>query len=136
MSETEDFNPKILVITTLKCSDPGADFVGQSRLEYSPNATILRTQDPSVFPEEFYFYCWEQGFDGVIVMSGGTDTPFKGAYESLSKTIDSVYVMMQERGIEIGRLRLTAICSVCAEAFIKEMGRITEAVKPLGTVKI
>jgi len=136
MSETEDFKPKILIITNLKCSDPGADYVGQSRLEYTPNAFIMRTKDPSVFPEEFYFYCYEQGFDGVIIMSGGTDTPFKGAYEALSKKIDNVYVLMQERGIEIARLRLTAICSVCAEAFIKEMGRIVEAVEPLGPIKV
>ncbi len=133
---SEDFEPKILIITTLKCSDPGADYVGGARREYSPNSVIMRAQDPSVFPEEFYFYCWEQGFDGVIIMSGGTDTPFKGAYDALSKKVDSTYVMMQERGVEIARLRLTAICSVCADAFLTEMGRIIDAVKPLGPVKV
>ena len=46
--------PKILIITTMASSDPGANAVGQAHLEYSPNTFVMRVIDPVIFPEDFF----------------------------------------------------------------------------------
>lgn len=127
-------NPKILILTTLHSSDPGANAVGQARLQYDPNTYILRVPDPVMFPESFYLRCFEKGIAGIIIMSSGSDCPYEGAYTRLSKRIDRVYALMKERGIPTTRLKLTTICTVCRSAFLKEIGEmrknITETAAP------
>jgi coenzyme F420-reducing hydrogenase delta subunit len=39
---------------------------------------------------------------------------------------------MKERGLDIRRLRLTAICTVCTRAFIKEVQQMNEMISELG----
>jgi F420-non-reducing hydrogenase iron-sulfur subunit len=126
--------PKILILTTLHSSDPGANAVGQARLQYDPNTYILRVPDPVMFPESFYLKVFERGIAAIIIMSSGSDCPYEGAYERLSKRIDHVYALMKERGIPTSRLKLTTICTVCRSAFLKEISEmrknVTETTTP------
>ncbi len=115
---------KILILTTLHSSDPGANAVGQARLQYDPHTYILRVPDPVMFPESFYLRCFDKGIAGIIIMSSGSDCPYEGAYPRLSKRIDRVYALMKERGIPTSRLKLTTICTVCRSAFLKEIGEM------------
>lgn len=120
--------PKILVLTTLHSSDPGANAVGQARLQYDPNTYIMRVPDPVMFPEAFYLRAFASGIGGIIIMSSGSDCPYEGAYERLSKRIDRVYALMKERGIPTNRLKLTTICTVCRSAFLKEIAEMRKNV--------
>jgi coenzyme F420-reducing hydrogenase delta subunit len=113
--------PKILLITTLISSYPGANTVGQARLQYAPNTYILRVPDPVVFPEDFYLRCFAKGFEGIIVMSSGSDCPYEGAYKRLSERVSRVYLRMRDAGIDPSVLKLTTICTVCKSAFLKEI---------------
>ena len=125
---------KVLVISTELCSYPGADMVGQMHLEYSPNCYVMRTLSPVVFPEDFYLRCFEKGFDGIIIASCGTDCPYQGAYVRLAARIDRVYARMKERGWDARRLRLTAICTVCTHAFLREMRNMQQVLSEIGPV--
>jgi F420-non-reducing hydrogenase iron-sulfur subunit len=127
--------PKILILTTLHSSDPGANAVGQARLQYDPNTYILRVPDPVMFPESFYLRTFEQGIGGIIIMSSGSDCPYEGAYPRLSKRIDRVYALMKERGIPTARLKLTTICTVCRSAFLKEIGEMRKSITETATPK-
>lgn len=113
--------PRILVLTTMISSYPGANTVGQARLQYSPGTSIIRVPDPVVFPESFYLRCFEKGIQGIIIMSSGSDCPYEGAYKRLSDRVGRLYQMMAERGIDSSRLKLTTICTVCKAAFLKEI---------------
>jgi len=120
--------PKILIITTNHSSYPGANAVGQARLSYDSNTYIIRVPDPVMFPEKFYIDAFEKGIDGIIIMSSGSDCPYEGAYERLSKRIQNVYNIMKNKGIDINRLKLTTICTVCKEAFLKEISDMEKVV--------
>ena len=113
--------PKILLLATAACAYPGADYVGQTHSEYPANTYIIRVPTPSVFPEDFYLRCFEKGIDGIIAMSCGQECPYPGAYERFAKRISRAHALMKERGIDPRRLRATAICTVCARAFLKEV---------------
>jgi coenzyme F420-reducing hydrogenase delta subunit len=119
---------KILIITTMISSYPGANTVGQARLQYSPGTYIIRVPDPVMFPDEFYIQSLQKGIDGIIVMSSGSDCPYEGAYARLSARIARVYTRMRELGISPSRLKLTTVCTVCKAAFLKEIRDMQQAI--------
>jgi F420-non-reducing hydrogenase iron-sulfur subunit len=124
--------PKILILATESCAYPGANAVGQAHISYPANTYILRVRAPVLFPERFYLDCFDKGIGGIIIMSCGVECPYEGAYDALAKRIDRVYAMMNERGLDTRRLRLTAICTVCTRSFIKEVQNMNQLLTELG----
>ena len=114
---------KILILATESCAYPGANSVGQAHSSYPANTYILRVRAPALFPEHFYMDCF---------MSCGEECPYEGAYHALAKRIDRVYQRMKAEAIDIRRLRLTAICTVCNRAFLKEVNDMNALVRELG----
>jgi coenzyme F420-reducing hydrogenase delta subunit len=131
---TTERSTRMLVIATLLCSYPGIDATGQAHMEYPPNTYVIPTPDPVMFPERFYLYCFERGVDAILIASCGTDSPYKGTFDQLAAQVDRTYVQMQERGIDTRRLKLTAICSVCTKAFVKEIAEMEAMLAELGPV--
>lgn len=129
-----DYEPKILVLATLACAYPGADAVGKAHLEYPANVNILRVPSPVLFPEDFYARAYAQGIDGILIASCGSDCPYTGAYDKLSKRIDGLVRKMKEKGVEIERMRMTAICTVCIKAFLKEVTQMDQKLREIGPV--
>jgi len=123
---------KILILATETCAYPGADSVGQAHSSYPVNTYILRVRAPVLFPEKFYLDCFAKGISGIIIMSCGEECPYPGAYNALAKRLDRIYKMMKEQDLDTRRLRLTAICTVCNRAFLKEVNQMNELVKELG----
>jgi F420-non-reducing hydrogenase iron-sulfur subunit len=114
---TQTRQPKILILATLAGGYAGADSTGQSHLDYPANTYILH------------------GIDGIIVMYSGTDSPYKVEADGTAKLINQAYGLMKERGIDIRRLRLAAICTVCVKPFLKEVNQMNELLKGIGFVK-
>lgn len=123
---------KILILATETCAYPGADSVGQAHSSYPTNTYILRVRSPVMFPEHFYLDCFAKGISGIIIMSCGEECPYKGAYHALAQRVDRVYQRMKAQELDIRRLRLTAICTVCNRAFLKEVNQMNEVVRELG----
>jgi len=123
---------KILILATESCAYPGADSVGQAHSSYPANTYILRVRAPVLFPEQFYLDCFKKGISGIIIMSCGEECPYDGAYKALAKRLDRVYAMMKAQELDIRRLRLTAICTVCNRSFLNEVNQMKEVVQELG----
>lgn len=123
---------KILILATETCAYPGADSVGQAHSSYPTNTYILRVRAPVLFPEQFYIDCFKKRISGIIVMSCGEECPYDGAYKALATRLDRVYKMMKESDLDVRRLRLTAICTVCNRAFLNEVNQMNALVKELG----
>ncbi|MBG0776370.1 MAG: hydrogenase iron-sulfur subunit [Desulfovibrionaceae bacterium] len=123
---------KILVLATESCAYPGADSVGQAHSSYPANVHILRVKAPVLFPERFYLDCLEKGIGGIIIMSCGEECPYEGAYKAMARRLDRIYERMKERGLDIRRVRLTAICTVCNRAFLNEVNQMEQVLQELG----
>lgn len=123
---------KILIMATESCAYPGANSVGQAHSSYPSNTYIIRVRAPVLFPEKFYLDCFRKGISGILIMSCGEECPYEGAYHALAKRIDKVYQIMKSEKIDIRRLRLTAICTVCNRAFLKEVNSMNALVQELG----
>jgi coenzyme F420-reducing hydrogenase delta subunit len=131
--EPKEREGKILILATESCAYPGADSVGQAHSSYPANVYILRVKAPVLFPEQFYLDCFDKGIAGIILMSCGEECPYDGAYHALAKRVDRVYQMMKDRDLDIRRLRLTAICTVCNRAFLNEVNQMNDLIQELGT---
>lgn len=131
---SEPFIPKILVLATDKCAYPGADAVGKAHQEYPSNVFILRVLSPVLFPEDFYLRAYGKGIDGILIAACGSDCPYHGAYDRLAARIDQLTSRMNAGGLGIERIRLTAICTVCIKAFLKEIALMSDHLQGLGPV--
>jgi len=123
---------KILILATETCAYPGANSVGQAHSTYPANTFILRVRAPVLFPEHFYIDCFRKGISGIIIMSCGEECPYQGAYHAFAKRIDRVFQLMKQHGLDLRRLRLTAICTVCNRPFLKEVNDMNALIKELG----
>jgi F420-non-reducing hydrogenase iron-sulfur subunit len=127
--------PKILVLATLAGGYAGADTTGQAHADYPANTYILPVMCPVMFPPEFFVRAFERGIDGIIVMYSGTDSPYKVEAEGTAELINRTYALMKERGIDIRRLRLAAICTVCVKPFLKEINQMADLLQGIGLVR-
>jgi coenzyme F420-reducing hydrogenase delta subunit len=127
--------PRILILATLSGGYAGADSTGQARVEYPANTYVLPVMSPVMFPPEFYLRAFEQGIDAILVMYSGTDSPYKVEADGTAKLISQTYTLMKERGLDIRRLRLAAICTVCVKPFLKEVNLMNDVLKQIGRAR-
>ncbi|MEX2143068.1 MAG: hydrogenase iron-sulfur subunit [Anaerolineales bacterium] len=113
----------------------GANTTGQAHAEYPANTYILPVVCPVLFPPEFYLRAFNKGIDGIIVMYSGTDSPFSVEADGTSKLITASYGLMKEHGLDIRRLRLAAICTVCVKPFLKEVNQMNTLLNEIGFAK-
>jgi len=124
--------PKILILASLSGGYRGADATGQSHLDYAANTYILPIMSAAMFPESFYLQAFERGFDGILVMYSGTDSPYKGEMERAAEIIGRAYALMRERNLDPRRLKLASICTVCVQPFLKEIKSMNHLLAEIG----
>ena len=124
--------PKILILATLSGGYRGADATGQAHLDYPPNTFILPVMSAAIFPESFYLKAFEDGIDGIVVMYSGTDSPYKGAPERTAEIVNNTYELMKEREMDVRRLKLAAICTVCVRPFLNEVNKMNDLLAQIG----
>jgi coenzyme F420-reducing hydrogenase delta subunit len=129
----EGFAPKILVFSTHNISDPGIDLAGSSHLHYSPTVMVISLPCTSGIRPDWISYAIERGFDGVFIASDGEECAFLPDCAERSAHIMSVaQAMLAEHGHEPRRVKMAAVCSVCADPFVNYMAEFSKALVELG----
>ncbi|MCK6539325.1 MAG: hydrogenase iron-sulfur subunit, partial [Anaerolineales bacterium] len=93
---------------------------------------ILPVMSSAIFPPKFYIEAFEKGFDAITVMYSGTDSPYKGESEKTAEIINETYEKMKELNLDLRRLRLAAICTVCVRPFLEEVQRAESLLEEIG----
>ena len=115
-------SPKVLVFSTEKISDPAIDLAGLLKLYYPPTVYTIEVPCSSAIKPRWIMHAFEQGFDGVFIAADGTDCSYdESCTEKTGKIVAHTHELMKEKGILPEKLRMAAICSVCAEAFVKQV---------------
>lgn len=118
---------KILVFSTEKISDPAIDMAGLLKLHYPPTVYTIAIPCSSGIKPRWILHAYEKGFDGVFIAADGSDCPYgESCTEKTGKLVSRTHDLMKQRNIEPARLRMAAICSVCSEAFVKQMKSFNE----------
>lgn len=119
--------PKILVFSTDKISDPAIDLAGLLKVHYPSNVFTVNVPCSSAIKPKWIMYAYEKGFDGVFIAADGTDCPYSEKCGELTgKIVSEVHETLKEKNMDPARLKMAAICSVCAEAFVKHVKNFTD----------
>jgi coenzyme F420-reducing hydrogenase delta subunit len=115
-------NPKILVFSTEKISDPAIDMAGLLKKHYPATIYTVNVPCSSGIKPKWILHAFEKGFSGVFIAADGTDCAFsETCSEKTSEIVRSTHEMMKAKEIDPARLKMAAICSVCAESFVKHV---------------
>ena len=125
-------SPKILVFSTDKISDPGIDQAGLRKIHYSPTVYTISVPCSSGVKPRWILRAFEQGFDGVFIAADGIECSYSPkCSERTNAIIEESQRIMREKGINPKRIRMAAICSVCAEPFASHMANFTKTLVEL-----
>jgi len=119
---TDQSELKILVFSTDTISDPGIDFAGSAHLHYTPSALAISVPCSSGIRPQWVLHALEEGFDGVFIAADGTDCAYvPDCTRRTGEVFARTQTLLQEHGQDPRRVKMAAVCSVCAESFVKHM---------------
>ncbi len=123
---------RILVFSTNTISDPGIDLAGGSHMHYPPTVDVVSVPCSSGIKPEWVIHALEAGFDGVFIAADGTDCPYlPDCTARTARVADRAQALARERGITPARVKMAAVCSVCAESFASHMEKFAGALSAL-----
>ena len=131
------FEPRILVFSTNNISDPGIDLAGSSHMHYSPGVMVIGLPCTSGIKPAWIAHAIERGFDGVFIASDGDECAYlRDCAERASRIVAQAQALLQRAGHSPQRLKMAAICSVCAEPFTRQVQQFARALVDLGPVGV
>ncbi len=131
-ADVSESQPRILVFSTNGISDPGIDLAGSLHMHYSPEVVAISLPCTSAVRPDWILFALQQGFDGVFIASDGDECAYlsdcsRRSAQILGKAQD----LLAEHGIDDRRLKMAAICSVCAESFARQVREFSETLATL-----
>jgi len=137
MADTaKQFIPKILVFSSEKISDPAIDLAGLLKKHYSPSVYNISLPCTSGVKPRWIMHALKKGIDGVFIASDGTDCAYRSDCSDVtSAAIKEAQKEMEKMGINLARVKMAAICSVCADPFVGHMKRFIKSLTEMGSVK-
>jgi len=124
--------PRILVFSTINISDPGIDLAGSRHLSYPATVQTMAVPCSSGLKPAWLVHALEAGFEGVFVAADGEEcTYLPDCAKRTAQIVTQAQAMMAARGIPTQRLKMAALCSVCAEPFVNYMREFSEVLTKL-----
>ena len=132
----EPINPKILVFSTDKISDPGIDQAGLRKIHYTPSVYVISLPCSSGVKPKWIMHALDKGFDGVFIAADGHECSYSSkCADHTNQIILDTQALMTARGISPKRIRMAALCSVCAEPFASHMENFSKILANLENTK-
>ncbi|MFX1484363.1 MAG: hydrogenase iron-sulfur subunit [Promethearchaeota archaeon] len=127
------FEPSIVAFTCNWCSYGGADLAGISRIQYPPNAKVIRLMcsgrvDPIMVIEAF-----KDGADGVMITGCHPgDCHYATGNFRTQVRFDALQTAMKTLGLHPDRLRLLWASASEGQQWADGITEMTELIRPLG----
>ncbi len=132
VQEPSGSTPHILVFSTINISDPGIDLAGSRHLDYPATVETLAVPCSSGLKPSWLIHALEHGFDGVFIASDGEECAYlPDCAERTARIVNQAQEVMKARGISPQRLKMAAVCSVCAEPFVNYMREFSQSLEKL-----
>ncbi len=119
---SEGKTPKILAFSTNNISDPGIDLAGSAHMHYPESVVVIPVPCSSGIKPDWVLHALQSGFDGVFVAADGTDCAYvPDCTDRTGIVVAKAQQLIREHGFNESRLKMAAICSVCAESFVSHI---------------
>mgnify|MGYP001484177633 CR=1 FL=1 len=127
------FEPVIIAFACNWCSYTGADLAGVSRLQYPPNARIVRVLCSGMIHPNLVIDALTKGADGVIICGCHLgDCHYIDGNEKAERRADAIKLMLEDFGIEQDRFGLEWISASEGPRFAQVMTEFTDKVRRMG----
>jgi len=131
-----EFNPRILVFSTDNVSDPGIDLAGRNKMHYPARVFVVTLPCSSAIKPRWITHALAHGFDGVFIAADGSDCSYvPDCTKRTAAAVASAQALLKAEALEPARVKMAAICSVCAESFQKHMVSFSEALRKMGSAQ-
>ena len=121
-SGTEGAAPRILAFSTTGISDLGIALAGGSHMDYPTSVLVVPVPCSSGIKPSWITYALDAGFDGVFIAADGTDCAYvNDCTDRTGQVVARAQELMENGGHDPRRLKMAAICSVCAESFVSHV---------------
>ncbi|PUA34268.1 MAG: methyl-viologen-reducing hydrogenase subunit delta [Candidatus Terraquivivens tikiterensis] len=133
----EVFEPNIVVFACNWCSYAGMDLAGTSRIQYPSNLKVIRVMCSGRINPVFILEAFASGADGVLVTGchPGDCHYISGNYKT-RKRVMLLEKLLEQFGIEKGRLRLEWVSASEGERFASIAREFVEQIRKLGPNRI
>ena len=102
-------------------------------MHYSPGVMVMPMPCTSGIKPAWIAHAIATGFDGVFVASDGDECAYLAdCAERASRIMSEAQVLLKQAGQSPQRLKMAAICSVCAEPFTRQVTQFAQALAALG----
>ena len=129
----ERFEPRIVALCCNWCSYAGADLAGVSRMQYPPNARIIRVMCSGRVEPYFILRALELGADGVLIAGCHIgDCHYISGNVEAEKRMAATREILDKLGIGKDRMRLEWISASEGQKFAATMKEFTEQIRALG----
>ncbi len=120
--------PRVLVFSTNAISDMGIDLAGSSHLDYPATVQVIALPCSSGINPAWVLHAIRAGFDGVFIAADGPECSFvSDCVARTGRIVREAQSLLEKNGFDPGRLKMAAICSVCAEPFVNHMRQFGDA---------
>ena len=128
-----EWDPKIVAFCCNWCSYAGADLAGVSRMQYPPNARVIRIMCTGRLEPEFILRALELGADGVLVAGCHIGCcHYISGNERAKVKIAMTAELLDVLGMDKRRLRLEWISASEGRIFADTMKDFVNQLKELG----
>ena len=129
----QKFDPRIVAFCCNWCSYAGADLAGVSRLQYPPNARIIRVMCSGRVEPYFILRALEKGADGVLVTGCHIgDCHYISGNVEAEKRMKMTEEVLDILGLSRKRMKLEWVSASEGQKFAKTMTDFTEQIRKLG----
>ncbi len=124
--------PRVLVFSTNAISDMGIDLAGSSHMDYSPTIQVIAVPCSGGINPAWIVHAIHSGFDGVFVAADGPECALlSDCVARTAHVVEVAQARLREEGLEPARVKMAAICSVCAEPFVNHMKQLGRSLAEL-----
>jgi len=128
-----DFEPRIVAFLCNWCTYAGADLAGTSRIQYPPNARVIRLMCSGSLDPIYVNRALVEGMDGVLI--GGChpgDCHYINGNYKARRRITVLKALLRELGFDEERVWLRWISASEGQIFADTISEMVQKLKELG----
>jgi heterodisulfide reductase subunit A len=133
----QDADKKVVAFCCNWCSYAGADFAGVSRMQYPPNARIIRTMCSGRVSQKFVERAFARGAAAVLVSGCHIgDCHYINANVQTQKRVERMWKKMEQSGLNKERLQLLWVSAAEGEKFASKIREMKSIVDKVGSEEV
>jgi F420-non-reducing hydrogenase iron-sulfur subunit len=132
-----EFEPRIVAFACNWCSYPAADAAGISKMQYPPNARVIRVMCAGRIHPAFVLRALELGADGVLVSGCHfEDCHYLFGAKRAAEQYEKAAALVKILGLEPERVRYEQISAAEAPKFARVMREFVDEIKKVGPTRL